>query len=211
MSSSYNDIDMTGNTSFLQQQQQSLADNSFLGWMKWFFFNRYMLIILILAFLGINLLSYLDSFVRTLTGLFRPILALFGYTIGETAKESVKIVKAGSKGVIDVAAGTLTGGINMLEKGLTGKNTSKSTGTSGSSGSSGTTNKNKKPKKSAFPQPDDSGSRTQASKATTKAGYCYIGEDRGFRSCIQVSDSDTCMSGDIFPTQEICINPTLRQ
>ena len=60
------------------------------------------------------------------------------------------------------------------------------------------------------PLPDDAGSRTQASKAKSKAGYCYIGEDRGFRSCIQVGDNDKCMSGDIFPTMDVCINPALR-
>jgi hypothetical protein len=43
-----------------------------------------------------------------------------------------------------------------------------------------------------------------------KSGWCYIGEDRGFRSCAQVGVNDTCMSGDIFPSQEICMNPNLR-
>jgi hypothetical protein len=41
-------------------------------------------------------------------------------------------------------------------------------------------------------------------------GWCYIGEDRGFRSCIYKSSEDKCMSGDIFPTKDICINPSLR-
>ena len=62
-----------------------------------------------------------------------------------------------------------------------------------------------------IPVPDDAGSSTQASKAKSKAGFCYIGEDRGFRSCIKVGESEKCMSGDIFPTQDLCINPRLRQ
>ena len=61
------------------------------------------------------------------------------------------------------------------------------------------------------PMPDDAGSKTQASKPRGKAGYCYIGEDRGFRTCIQVGEADMCMSGDIFPSQDICINPSLRE
>ena len=61
------------------------------------------------------------------------------------------------------------------------------------------------------PMPDDAGSRTQSSKSKSGAGFCYIGEDRGFRSCIKVGDGDTCMSGDIFPTEAICVNPNLRQ
>lgn len=47
-------------------------------------------------------------------------------------------------------------------------------------------------------------------KSTGKAGWCYIGEDLGVRSCSQVGVNDVCMSGDVFPTQEICMNPNLR-
>ena len=43
-----------------------------------------------------------------------------------------------------------------------------------------------------------------------KSGWCFIGDDRGFRSCAEVGASDQCMSGDIFPTRDICVNPTLR-
>jgi hypothetical protein len=57
---------------------------------------------------------------------------------------------------------------------------------------------------------DDSYSTIQMSKSASKSGWCFIGEDRGFRSCIQVGDNDKCMSGDIFPSQEICVNPKLR-
>jgi hypothetical protein len=191
----------------------SATDNSAMSWIKWFFFNRYMLILLILSFLGINLLSYLNSGLKTIVSIVRPLIAVLGYTVGETAKETVKIAKTGSQGAIGVAAGTLTGGINLLEKGLTGKKgtgASASKNASGSTGASGST-PTKKATKSSFPTPDEAGSRTQATKAKTKAGYCYIGEDRGFRNCIRVNDTDTCMSGEIFPTQEICINPTLRQ
>ena len=60
------------------------------------------------------------------------------------------------------------------------------------------------------PMPDEAGSRTQMSSAKSKSGFCYIGEDRGFRSCIKVSEGENCMSGDIFPTEAVCINPSLR-
>ena len=35
-------------------------------------------------------------------------------------------------------------------------------------------------------------------------GYCYIGEDQGHRSCISVSESMKCMSGDVFPNLDAC-------
>ena len=43
-----------------------------------------------------------------------------------------------------------------------------------------------------------------------KAGWCYIGSEKGYRSCSQVGEADTCMSGNIFPTQDVCVNPSLR-
>jgi hypothetical protein len=58
-------------------------------------------------------------------------------------------------------------------------------------------------------QADDSYSSIQ--KPTSKAGWCYIGEQQNFRSCVEVGDNDICMSGNIFPTQDICVNPSLRQ
>lgn len=43
-----------------------------------------------------------------------------------------------------------------------------------------------------------------------KRGFCFIGEDNGTRNCIQVGNNDTCMSGKIFPSMDLCINPNLR-
>jgi hypothetical protein len=47
-------------------------------------------------------------------------------------------------------------------------------------------------------------------KLPKKSGYCYVGSDKGYRSCVYVGRSDTCMSGEVFPTIDVCINPTLR-
>lgn len=41
-------------------------------------------------------------------------------------------------------------------------------------------------------------------------GYCYIGTDRGYRSCIYVGGNDKCMSEEIYPNRDICVNPKLR-
>ena len=50
----------------------------------------------------------------------------------------------------------------------------------------------------------------QEATSSLKSGWCFIGEDRGYRTCGQVGVNDKCMSGDIFPSQELCINPNLR-
>lgn len=59
---------------------------------------------------------------------------------------------------------------------------------------------------------DDAGSTIQnGGPASGKQGWCYIGEDRGFRSCMEVGANQECMSGDIFPSKQICVNPNLRE
>tara|TARA_Y100000768_G_scaffold389042_1_gene391372 strand:+ start:13 stop:804 length:792 start_codon:yes stop_codon:yes gene_type:complete len=59
---------------------------------------------------------------------------------------------------------------------------------------------------------DDAGSTIQnGGPSSGQQGWCYIGEDRGFRSCMEVGANQECMSGDIFPTKQICVNPSLRE
>lgn len=43
-----------------------------------------------------------------------------------------------------------------------------------------------------------------------KAGWCFVGEEKGFRNCVEVGENDKCLSGDIFPTSQVCVNPSLR-
>jgi len=59
-------------------------------------------------------------------------------------------------------------------------------------------------------QPYEATSSVTGSGETGQAGWCYIGEDRNVRTCAQVKENDTCMSGKIFPSQEICMYPDLR-
>lgn len=43
-----------------------------------------------------------------------------------------------------------------------------------------------------------------------KEGWCFIGENNGARVCGEVGLNDDCMSGNIFPSREICVNPNVR-
>jgi hypothetical protein len=59
-----------------------------------------------------------------------------------------------------------------------------------------------------YPAPDASSSRTQLPRSSK--AYCYTGTDSGHRSCAEVSPNQQCMSGDIFPSMDNCVNPKLR-
>jgi hypothetical protein len=41
--------------------------------------------------------------------------------------------------------------------------------------------------------------------------WCLVGEYEGKRGCISVSDEDKCLSGQVFPNQQMCLNPNLTQ
>ena len=202
-------------------------------------YTRIGLIVVILLFLGVNLFSYLGDFLQivkeALAPLLKNILESLGYVVTETTKDVAQLSAEGAKLGIDVAAGTVESGINVIqgqldiEQGSSSSSSSSSSGNTNRQGHGQAQSQSQAQGKSkaidsisnslssaladaeynSEPMPDDSMSSTQRS-GPSKSGYCYIGEDRGFRSCIQVKDSDMCMSGDIFPSQDICVNPSLR-
>ena len=192
----------------------------------------YAIIIVLLSILGINVFAYLGMMSDSLIGFFRPILAEVAYLGSETAKSTINTSAEGSKLGIDVAAGTLTSAIDLGQKAVSGSDDELEESVIDDHKLKQTINNSKikkyqqqnehnsqqnehnsqqKPGLSDSVIPDNVDSLTQQSKPAKKAGFCYIGEDRGFRSCIKVSEQDTCMSGNIFPSQDICINPNLRE
>jgi hypothetical protein len=188
---------------------------------------RALLVIILLALIGFNVFTYLDDitqwFSDTFGAPFREVARFLGYAATDTVKTTVDVTAKGAKSAVDIAAGATTSGIDVLQKTIGGGGEgikASNTTSAGASASAGASNTNPSRSETTLenalshakkepPQPDDATSRTQRSSG--KAGYCYIGEDRGFRSCLKVGEQDTCMSGDIFPTHAVCINPRLRQ
>ena len=183
------------------------------------------LIVVILLFLGVNIFSYLGDFFQHIKDVTAPVikqvLGNLGYVVTETTKDVTNVAAEGAKLGVDVAAGTVESGIDVIQGQLDMEQGSGQG--QGQSASQQSTNKQQSggissslssaladAEYNSEPLPDDATSSTQRA-SSGKSGYCYIGEDRGFRSCISVNERDTCMSGDIFPSKEICVNPSLRE
>jgi hypothetical protein len=64
------------------------------------------------------------------------------------------------------------------------------------------------PKKSE-PNPDNSSNSIQKPISADKSSWCLVGEYQNKRGCVPVTESDKCLSGQIFPNQAMCLNPTL--
>lgn len=166
-------------------------------------------IIFILALLGFNIFTYAGDIVDFIKKLLAPILSALGYSVGETSKMTINTAAKGSTEIIDATADIATSGINVLESALT--NTPNSGNMNNSDSALQNIEKNITSKQKASPIPDEADSRTQINRSIGKSGYCYIGEQNNIRSCVKVSENDTCMSGDIFPSRDLCINPNLRK
>jgi len=195
-------------------------NNGFIGYLKSISFSTWIIIILILAFLGFNIFIYLAKGTQDIANFFAPLLkSVFGITLATTGKV-VDVSAEGAKAVVSSTA-------NVIDKGLTNVQNviPKQSSTSIPNQSISSTIPSPNPVENTSlnralntskQSQQNSTNEYEANEATSsinnssKSGWCYIGEDRGFRTCAQVGVNDECMSGDIFPTNEICINPSLR-
>jgi DNA-directed RNA polymerase subunit E'/Rpb7 len=202
--------------------------SSFFDWIKEISLTTWLLVILILAFLGFNIFVYLAKGTQEFNSFFAPIIQKVFSIFGAVTGQVVDISAEGAKAVVNTSANVVTTGLTGVQNITPSKQVQPKT--------SQTTTKGQDVK-TTFPQGDVAQSNTvnkainsstaqkqqvngedyQADESTSsiqngasKAGWCYIGEDRGFRSCAEVGVNDTCMSGDIFPTSQVCVNPSLR-
>ena len=172
--------------------------------------------------------------------IFGPLLKFFGYSTLETTKQTVQTSATGTKAGVDIVAGATTGAINTVQQtaqngyptATSGTSTGISTSNSNVQGQQASSSLPVQEKiqqtggnidewqqdslekalssasqSASQVNPDDSRSAIQT---TGKAGWCFIGEDQGIRTCAEIGVNDGCMSGDVFPSQEICMNPNLR-
>jgi len=160
--------------------------------------------LLVLSFLGINLLHILGNFVQTIIGIFGPlvaqILSVFGYTAGTVIDKSADIATDVAKTGIDIAGGTVQSVADLL------KNVS--------SGNVNTASKlqldnalNLSTNVPVQPAADVSSAPIQNPITSGKSSWCLVGEYHGKRGCVEVEDSNKCMSGQVFPSQKLCLNP----
>ena len=69
-----------------------------------------------------------------------------------------------------------------------------------------------KPKRSLDlePSPDTTKNPIQ-NPISSKKGWCLVGEYQGKRGCIEIGEYDKCLSGQVFPEEKLCLNPTFTQ
>lgn len=189
-------------------------DSGFFESLKNINMTTWLLITLILAFLGFNIFVYLAKGTQGIADFFGPITQkLFG-TTAYVAGQTVDVAAEGAKAVVGGTAGAVNTGLTAVQD-ITPNNATSSI-QSQPVQTQPTSMPSDNGLNKALNNSQEQNMDYQALEASSsvhsagKSGWCFVGEDRGFRSCALVNEDDKCMSGDIFPSQELCINPNLR-
>jgi len=180
--------------------EQGKSFLSKIGWKMW------VLIIILLTFLGVNVFLYLAQGSEFIASLLNPLL---GTSLG-VAGETVDVAAEGGKSAVDIVGSVAK--IGLLETQSVAKKAKNVNQLSSA--------------KLDFGLPDVPDNNTLNRNINTKrkkernvgsyegtdtsGQWCYVGEYNGIRNCRQLEKGDVCMSGNIFPNRDICINPTLR-
>lgn len=172
-----------------------------------------LLILLILSLLGINLLNIFGSVVQMIGNLFQSIvnvfkpliiqiLSLLGYTTGSVINTTADVVSTTAKTGIDIASGTIHSVGNVLKDGS--KNAINQDSKHQFDNSLNLSNL-----PVSIPNADNADSNIQSAISSGKNQWCLVGNFQGRRGCVEVDKDTKCMSGQIFPSQHLCLNPNL--
>jgi len=158
-------------------------------------------VLLILSLLGVNLFIVVGNIIQVIVNIFKPlfyqILAILGYITGTLINKTADITSDVARVGVDIAEGTVQSVGNLL------KDASKNA-----------VNVEKKKELDIVisePKADTTESPIQNNISTGKTSWCLVGEQNGRRGCVEVNDASKCMSGQLFPNAEMCLNPAFSQ
>ena len=194
---------MDNNTFKITDSSSSFQNNSpsFIQWVKSISIYTWLLFFVVLFLLGFNIFIYLEKVKQSLKYGFKYISNILNPKIAVSKEEEPRshkeepVFKAKEKEILEEHEETQQRDImknNPLNLAL--------------NENSEYNHSNKEQVNEGDYQADDSRSFLNS----RKEGWCFIGENNGARVCGEVGLNDECMSGQIFPSSELCVNPNLR-
>jgi hypothetical protein len=166
----------------------------------WFLF----MLFIILSFLGINVMYIVTKGSKLVgnvgTGIFGYLNGLLKWIILQL-KNLLNITGEGTKTAVDIVTKTGDAGLNIIEKTIDApKHIIKD-----NIGNGGV----KDAIYSGLDIPvliNNEKNELVGTEKDNKGGYCYIGTNNNTGSCMYVDRGDLCMSKNIYPTMDMCIN-----
>lgn len=174
------------------------------SWKFWLVFG----IIVAYLYMELSKTSVGQTLNNTFYLIFGKILQLFGVTTKTIADTTASGTKTGIDIVNTVFDTTVSAVTNTTSSDKYSYLNDKS-GQTQYSFSSPSSNNNKVKNVTVVTKPTDSFKEYEIN-STGKLGYCFVGESNGSRTCAEVGANDVCMSGEIFPTKDACVNMSVR-
>ena len=178
-----------------------------------------LVILLIISFLGVNILYFFGGILQYFTGLIGPllsqVLSVFGYTTGTIINKTADIVTDTAKVGIDIADGTAHSVGNLLKN---SNNQQIPLGQMDLENSMPVIVETQSPDLDQVlntappsfsptnPSFDNTNSSIQNTISSNKQPWCLIGEFQGRRGCVEVQDETKCLSGQVFTSQQQCMS-----
>lgn len=156
-------------------------------------------VLLVFSFMGVNLLALFGNLIQNIMNLLKPlvvyILSFFGYTAGTLISTTADVVGDTVITGVDIAQDSVKSAGELL------KNASKTSAPvlDVAINNSGYVVNEPEPARTSNP----------VVAPTTKQSWCLVGEHAEKRGCIQIDEYDKCMSGQVYPSQKMCLNPTM--
>lgn len=164
-------------------------------------------VLLVLALLGINIFiifgNILQQFMNWISPYINQIFGNLGYASGNLVDKSGDLVADAAKTGIDIVNGAV-GNVGDLLIRAGQSNNNNNTNTLDNS-----INKPPVQMRQKEPEPTPSTSPIQNPISSGKNNWCFVGEFESKRGCVAVNDATKCLSGQLFPTKEMCLNPTM--
>lgn len=168
-----------------------------------------LLILLILSILGTTIFIFIGNSLKNIAdivfNLFIKLLSFFGYTTGSAINKTADVVGDTAKVGIDIAQGTVFDIGNIIKDASQGQ-IDNNVKTNLDNALNITPIPLNPPK---TPEPTSSESPIQKPISASKTSWCLVGEYEQKRGCIEIKEHDKCLSGQVFPTQKMCLNPTM--
>ena len=160
------------------------------------------LFLFILAIIGFNVFRYLADTTDKINQILHPFISIFNEITGKTVNSTIDNTIDGTDKIIKLSSDTGKNIIDSTEKGSLSslyslQNTINNIQTN-------TKTNNNEDDHDVDDDEDDDIIDQQ------NGGYCYIGKSGSTRYCAKIDTNNKCMSGDIYPTLDKCINPKLK-
>lgn len=182
-------------------------------------------ILLVFSFMGINLLSILGNALQGIGNAIIPIieriLNVLGFSLGSLLNFTGDFVEDVGTKTLDLANDGIHGVTGIFMNDPNYKRNVSSVGTNNLlQGAQLAPITNPVLDQTIQQGPSNGGGATVAPStaaspvqtsipAANKAQWCLVGEYNERRGCVAIGQNTQCMSGQVFPTQNACLNPNL--